>query len=77
MEGYVRSLTALCVAEVKLSDDVAVCFAPRDQMYEAALINKGKKKQKKKTKKTKKILNFFLMQIRLDFWMLIVQSMTE
>ena len=40
VENYVRSLTALCQAEVKLSDDVALCFEPKDQMYEAALRNK-------------------------------------
>ena len=40
VENYVRALTALCLAEVKLSDDVALCFTPKDQMYEASLRNK-------------------------------------
>merc|ERR1712137_554996 len=40
MENYIRGLTQLCYAEVKLSDDVAKCFEPRDDMYEASLRNK-------------------------------------
>ena len=39
VEGYVRALTSLCSAEVKLSIDVAHCFSPKDQMYEASLRN--------------------------------------
>jgi hypothetical protein len=40
LENYVRALTSLCVAEVKLSEDVALCFPPNHQMYEASLRNK-------------------------------------
>lgn len=40
MENYIRSLTALCLAEVRLSDDVALSFEPKHQMYEASLRNK-------------------------------------